>query len=376
MPDHAFRLRNLNRPPTTPGPAATLALELVRLDTTSSEAAAAELLSGRLEAAGLNVERYEHAPGRPSLVARIEGRADGPQLCMSGHLDTVGLGTADWSVSPFGELRDGRLSGRGSSDMKGGVAAIVIAAERLAAGAQLHGGLELVLTASEETGCEGAAHLARIGALGPVDGLLVAEPTRNVAHVAHKGVMRVRASTEGLAAHASTPHLGRNAIYPLTSAVARLADLDFGVGPDPLLGGPTLSVGTIAGGTAVNIVPDHAEAAIDVRTVPGMTTAQVLALLAGAAGSNVALESYLELAPVATDPNHPFAVLCRAQPRGLPYFTDAAVLTPAYGDVPTVICGPGEPDQAHQADEWADSAMIDEAADMFTDIARRWCGVM
>jgi succinyl-diaminopimelate desuccinylase len=353
-----------------------LALDLVRLDTTNSEAAAADMVAERLEAAGLNVERHEHAPGRPSLVARLEGLSDEPRLCMTGHLDTVALGGAPWSVEPFGELREGRLNGRGSSDMKGGVAAIVVAAERLAAGGPLEGAMELVLTASEETGCEGAAHLARTGALGRAGALLVAEPTRGVAHVAHKGVMRVRASTEGVAAHASTPQLGRNAIYPLARAMTGLAELDFGVPPHPLLGAPTLSVGTIAGGTAVNVVPDHAEATIDVRTVPGMAAEQVLELLAEAAGPDVALEPYLELAPVATDPGHPFATLCGAKALGLPYFTDAAVLTPAYGGIPTVIWGPGEPDQAHQTDEWADAAMIDEAADAFTDVARRWCGAM
>jgi succinyl-diaminopimelate desuccinylase len=186
--------------------------------------------------------------------------------------------------------------------------------------------------------------------------------------------MRVRASTEGVAAHASTPQVGRNAIYPLARAMTALAELDFGVPPHPLLGAPTVSVGTIAGGTAVNVVPDHAEAAIDVRTVPRMTAEQVLELLAEAAGPDVALESYLELAPVATDPRHPFAMLCGAQALGLPYFTDAAVLTPAYGGVPTVIWGPGEPDQAHQTDEWADAAMIDQAADAFTDVVRHWYG--
>src|SRR5262245_52957704 len=125
-------------------PAVDLALELVHLDTVNPpghEASAAALLAGRLEKAGFEVMFHEHAPGRPSVVARLAG--DGPALCMTGHLDTVPLGGAPWSVDPFGELRDGRLYGRGSSDMKSGVAAIVVAAERVAALGG--GGLELVL---------------------------------------------------------------------------------------------------------------------------------------------------------------------------------------------------------------------------------------
>jgi succinyl-diaminopimelate desuccinylase len=366
-----------------PGPAVDLALELVRLDTINPpgrERVAADLLAPRLEAAGLTVTRHEHARGRTSLVARLAGTSDRPALCMTGHLDTVPLGGAPWTAEPFGELRDGRLHGRGASDMKGGVAAIVLAAERLAAEGPLAAGLELVLCAGEETGCEGARHLAEQGALGRAGAVLVAEPTGGVPHVAHKGVLWVRASAQGVAAHGSAPQLGRNAIYPLARAVAALAEIELQAPPHPLLGRPTLSVGTIAGGTTVNVVPDRAEAAIDIRTVPGMTTAAILERLAAAAGPEVALEPRVDLAPVVTEPDDPFARLCldvsgeRPPPHGLAYFTDAAALAPAYGGPPTIIWGPGEAAQAHQTDEWADAALIDAAADAFTEVARRWCG--
>ena len=360
-----------------------LALELIRLDTINppgNEVVAADLLGRRLEAAGLDVARHEHGPGRTSLVARWPGSDPGrAALCLTGHLDTVPLGGAPWSVEPFGELKDGRLHGRGASDMKGGVAAIVVAAERVAALGQGAAGLELVLCAGEETGCEGALHLARAGALGRAGAVLVAEPTGGVPHVGHKGVVWARASTEGVAAHGSAPHLGRNAIYPLAAAVAALADVTFDVPPHPLLGDPTLNVGTIAGGTSVNVVPDRAEALIDVRTVPGLTGAAVLERLQAAAGPDVALEPLIDLGPVASDPDDPWVrtvfEIVPAEPRGLAYFTDAAALTPAYGDPPTVIWGPGEAAQAHQTDEWAEAAKIDEAADAFTELARRWCGL-
>jgi succinyl-diaminopimelate desuccinylase len=361
-----------------PSPAVDLALELIRLDTVNPpgrEAAAADLLSGRLEAAGLEVDRHEHAPGRTSLVARLPGT--GPALCLTGHLDTVPLGGAPWSVEPFGELRDGRLYGRGSSDMKGGVAAIVVAAERVAALGAGEAGLELVLCAGEETGCEGARHLAETGALGRAGAVLVAEPTGGVPHVAHKGVLWVRARTEGVSAHGSSPHLGRNAIYPLAAAVAALAEVRLEASEHPLLGSPTLNVGTISGGTVVNVVPDRAEARIDIRTVPGMATEAVLDALRAAGGPDVEFESVLDLAPVASDPEDPWvrSVLDGVEPAGLAYFTDAAALTPAYGSPPTVIWGPGEAAQAHQTDEWASAASVEAAAESFFDVARRWCGV-
>jgi succinyl-diaminopimelate desuccinylase len=354
--------------------AVDLALELVRLDTVNPpgrEEAAASLLGDRLRAAGFDVTFHEHAPGRPSVVARLEG--EGPALCMTGHLDTVPLGGAPWSVEAFGELRDGRLYGRGSSDMKGGVAAIVAAAERLG-----RGPLEIVLCAAEETGCEGALHLAESGALGRAGAVLVAEPTGGVPHVAHKGVLWARATTEGKSAHGSSPHLGRNAIYPLAAAVAALAELDFEVEPHPILGEPTLNLGTINGGSGINLVPDRAEAGIDIRTVPGMTSSDVLDRLRSLAGAEVTIEAILDLPPVSTDPDDPFvrsaAEVAGSSGGGLAYFTDAAALTPAYGTPPTVIWGPGEAAQAHQTDEWASAEKIEAAAEGYYELARRWCG--
>jgi succinyl-diaminopimelate desuccinylase len=360
--------------------AVELALELVRLDTVNPpgrEADAASLLGERLSAAGFELSSHEHAPGRPSLVARLRG--DGPALCMTGHLDTVPLGGAPWSVEAFGELRDGRLYGRGSSDMKSGVAAIVVAAERVAALDGRSAGLELVFCAAEETGCEGALHLASCGALGEVGAVLVAEPTGGVPHVAHKGVLWARASTEGKSAHGSAPELGRNAIYPLAAAVAAFAGLEFDVPPHPVLGEPTFNVGVISGGSGINLVPDRAEAGIDIRTVPGMSGDDVLERLRSLAGPEVTVESLLDLAPVATDPGDAFvrgvADVAGSSAGGLAYFTDAAALSPAYGNPPTVIWGPGEAGQAHQTDEWASVEKIEAAAEGYFEVACRWCGV-
>ena len=358
--------------------AVDLALELVKLDTINPpgrEEPAADLLERRLSAAGLSVERHEHGPGRVSLVARLPG--DGPSLCLTGHLDTVPLGGAPWSVEPFGEIRDGRLYGRGSTDMKGGVAAIVVAAERVAALGG--GGLELVLCAGEETGCEGALALASSGALGTCGAVLVAEPTGGVPHVAHKGVLWSRAACSGKIAHGSSPHLGVNAIYPLARAISALEGLQFEVPDHDVLGSPTLNVGTITGGVGVNVVPDRASAAIDVRTVPGLSSDAVLTALRAAAGDEVDIEPWVDLEPVVTDPADPWVqsvfAVAGSSGGGLAYFTDAAALTPAYGSPPTVIWGPGEAAQAHQTDEWAETAKIEAAADAFTEVARRWCGV-
>jgi succinyl-diaminopimelate desuccinylase len=367
-----------------------LTQELIRTRTVNppgDEEKAASLLGARLEAAGLEVSAHEFAPGRTSLVARTRSRGERPALCLTGHLDTVPLGRADWSRDAFAaEIDADRLYGRGTSDMKGGTAAIVVAAERIAALGEGDAGLELVLCAGEETGCEGALALAQAdGALGQAGAVLVAEPTTNHPCVAHKGVVWADAVARGKTAHGSMPHLGENAIYKLARAVARLEDFALEAGEHPLLGLPTVSLGTLSGGLNINSVPDYATAGIDVRTVPGMSGDDVLAALAARLGEEVELEPRVVLDPIDTDPadrwvQEVFEVMGpligeTPEPRGLAYFTDAAALAPAYGRPPTIICGPGDAEQAHRTDESCSVAALEASAEGLFEIARRWCAL-
>ncbi len=369
-------------------PVVALTRELVRTDTINppgQEGRAADVLGARLEAAGLEVTTHELEPGRPNVVARWPGRGDAPALCLTGHLDTVPLGGADWQRDPLGAEIDGdRLHGRGSSDMKGGVAAIVVAAERIAGLGRGRAGLEIVLTAAEETGCLGALSLARAdGALGRAGAMLVAEPTTNEPCVAHKGVVWLDLVAEGRTAHGSMPHLGENAIHKLARAITRLDGFRFDTEPHDLLGEPTLNVGTVSGGININSVPDRASAGLDVRTVPGLTADAVVAQIAAAAGDEVRVDTRLALDAVDSDPADQWVASVLevmsplagtdGTPRGLAYFTDASALAPAYGTPPTVICGPGDADQAHRTDESCSVAALEAAAEGFFEVARRWC---
>jgi succinyl-diaminopimelate desuccinylase len=371
-------------------PVVALTRELVGIDTINPpghEGRAAVVLAERLEAAGLEVAAHDLEDGRTNVVARWPGSEDAPALCLTGHLDTVPLGGADWERDPFAAEIDGdRLYGRGASDMKGGVAAIVVAAERIAELGRGRAGLELVLTAGEETGCTGALAVAGAdGALGRAGAMLVAEPTTNQPCVAHKGVVWLDLVAEGRTAHGSMPHLGENAIHKLARAVTRLDGFAFDVAAHELLGDPTLNVGTVTGGININSVPDRATAGLDVRTVPALDADAVAAQLAAAAGDEVRLRIRLALDAVDTDPSEPwvrevFDVMAEVAgtdttPRGLAYFTDAAALAPAYGTPPTVICGPGDADQAHRTDESCSVSALEAAAEGFFQIARRWCGL-
>ena len=365
-----------------------LTRELLAIDTINPpghEARAAAIVGRRLQDAGLAVREHGMGEGRTSIVARWPGRGDAPALCLTGHLDTVPLGRADWTRDPFaGEVDGDRMYGRGASDMKGGVAAIVVAAERVAALGRADAGLEVVLCAGEETGCEGALALTREGALGRVGAVLVAEPTTNQPCVAHKGVVWLDAVTEGRTAHGSMPELGHNAVLAMARALANVDSGALRSTTHPLLGEATLNVGTMSGGININSVPDRATAGLDVRTVPGLGADDVVAQLAALLGDEVRLQPRLALDAIDTDPDDPwvaevFAAMAplldeAPTPRGLAYFTDAAALSPAYGSPPTIVCGPGDADQAHRTDESCSVAAVQAAAEGFFEVARRWCG--
>lgn len=358
---------------------------LVRFDTvnpTSPERDCAEHLARLLEAGGFAVARHEFAPRRTSLVAR-SGRGRRDPLCFAGHIDTVPFGAARWTHAPLGgELDGGRLYGRGASDMKSGVAAFVSAALDVAR-ADPAADLVLVIVAGEETGCEGSAHLARTaGALGRAGAMVVAEPTGNYPMVGHKGALWLKARTRGVTAHGSMPERGVNAIYRAARAVTRLEGHRFAVPADPLLGSPTLNVGTIAGGLNVNSVPDEAVIGIDVRTVPAQRNDEVRAELARLLGGEVELEPIVDAGALRTDDAHPWVqeVFALAEPllgerpvpRSASYFTDASHLTPAFGGAPTVVLGPGELALCHQTDEYCLVRRVEEATGLFRELARRW----
>jgi succinyl-diaminopimelate desuccinylase len=358
---------------------------LVRFDTvnpTSPERPCAEHLGALLEGAGFAVARHEFAPGRTSLVART-GPGRRPALCFAGHIDTVPFGAARWSRDPLGgELDGGKLYGRGSSDMKSGVAAFVSAAIDVArAGSRAD--LVLVIVAGEETGCEGSAHLVRTaGALGSAGAMIVAEPTGNYPFVGHKGALWLRARTRGVTAHGSMPERGVNAVYKAARAVARLEAHRFAVPPDPLLGAPTLNVGTFHGGLNVNSVPDEAVIGIDLRTIPAQRNDATRAELARLLGDDVELSTLIDVESLRTDERHPWVqeVFSLAErvlgerpvARSASYFTDASMLTPAYGNVPTLVLGPGELALCHQTDEYCEVRRVEQAAELYRELAVRW----
>lgn len=350
--------------------AVALTQDLVRFDTRNppgDEAACMAFLADLLGANGFAVTLSEFGPNRLNLVAR---RGEGPAPVFTGHLDVVPLGSTAWTQQPFGgDVVDGKLYGRGSCDMKAGVAAMIAAAI-----AEPDAPVTLILTGGEETGSNGARALAEAGALPAATLLVVGEPTAGKLLAGHKGAFWLRATTHGVTAHGSTPHLGDNAVYKAARAITALEDFGFNHPPHPIMGSPTLNVGMVSGGLNINSVPDAAEFTLDIRTVPGMSHAHVheqLAFTMPAAD----LATLVDLPSVWSDPDHPVmqqladawrrATGRETEPRSAAYFTDASILTPALGDVPTVICGPGDPALAHKTDEYCEVAAIHEAVAIY-----------
>ncbi len=335
--------------------------------------------------AGLETSVYVFAPDRANLIARLGAGSATPPLCFTGHVDTVPLGNAAWRVDPFaGEIIDGKLYGRGTADMKCGVAAFVAAicgvADRLRSGA----GAVLVITAGEEIGCEGAFALARGDMLGKAGAIVVAEPTSNAAVVGHKGALWLKLILKGVTAHGSMPDLGVNAAYKAARAITLLEDFRFNVAPHPHLGAPTLNVGTVHAGLNVNSVPDRAEIGLDIRSIPGLDHERIKQQLGAELGAEVEIETIVDVGAVWTDPSSPWIRQVHETvqrltgeavgpgPRTAPYFTDASVLTPAFGNPPTIILGPGEAARAHQTDEYCSVDRIHEAAAIYAALATDW----
>jgi succinyl-diaminopimelate desuccinylase len=360
-----------------------LARQLIGFDTINppgNESAATHWI-GDLLGAGFDCRYHEFAPNRASLLASLPGI--GAPLAFTGHVDTVPLGAEPWSRHPFGEVDGDRLYGRGASDMKGAVAAIVAMALRHAAMPAPRTGLLLLITSGEETTCQGAAHLAEtVDLRGMAGALVVGEPTSNRPVIAHKGCARYRVATHGVAAHASMPEHGVNAIHKLADIIGALRRFEFGVAPHPILGGPTLNIGTIRGGSAINIVADAAEIGVDIRLVPGQPEARVRQQLQELVGSEGRVELLEQAASVATEPDHPWVVdaVRRVSARfgesltagGVPYFTDASVLTAALGGVPTLILGPGEASMAHKVDEYCRISLLEQSVEIYAELARSW----
>jgi succinyl-diaminopimelate desuccinylase len=331
-----------------------------------------------------DIEYKSFDANRLHLIAEKGLSSKKAPIVLSGHFDTVPLGNKEWTVDPFaGEVKNGKIWGRGSSDMKGGLAAMILASISAFAGAPPEGGIRIIFTAGEEMGCRGITKLVdEKGLHGDASAVIVGEPTANLPATGHKGAIYLKVVAHGKTAHSSMPELGDNAIYKAARSINKIMDFRFDADPDPLLGLPTVNVGMISGGMNLNSVPDHAEFTIDFRTTTRVDHSKILEKLTGEIGNETEIETLVDLKPVYTPEDVPFIKLvykvCGIEkpaagfPMALPYLTDGAVLQRFYKGAPTIILGPGLPEMAHQTDEYCLVKELEKSVNIYKDIIINW----
>ena len=308
---------------------------------------------------GVQADLPEILPGRPNVVGRFPSDRPGkPKLLLCPHLDTVSV--RGMKIDPFAaDRRAGKVHGRGTTDTKGTMAAMLWALAELGPDAVARLGHEVWFAGlmDEEAGNKGAYALAET--FPDAAFALVGEPTRcQIVHTT-KGVTWLLLRTTGRAAHSASPHLGDNAIYKMADAIRAVRDEllpAFAREPDPVLGAATASVGIIGGGTKVNIVPERCVVELDLRTVPSQDRPgfldEIRALLQQAC-PDLEVEQIRAHAPLHTAPGHPCVRALEAAGGrcvGAPWFCDGSVLAAA--GIPAVAAGPGDIAQAHTADEF------------------------
>lgn len=323
----------------------------------------------------IETEWIEVAPKRICLVATLpasEVAAEPKTIGFSGHLDTVPVQTIGWTKQPFGgEISDGRIYGRGASDMKSGVMAMVNAMIELKDCADRPNHLKLLITSDEENGMTGAKHLTERGDADDLDALLITEPTSGMIGYAQKGVVGIEVTCVGKGAHSSAPQLGKNAIDDLYRVIQEVKSDRFTITDNrhPQLGPVVASITSIQGGEGPNVIPSNASFYMDIRTIPGFGRLEILEAFAHIEQRlrkedptfAMTLRVIKEIPSCETDANAPFLeTVARhmetiaghpARRVAIPGGTDGAMFSQANRTFPIAVASFHDFRLAHQVDE-------------------------
>jgi len=366
---------------------------LKRLIATRPTAAEGELnaalvLAEYFAANGLACQLDTWDERRANLTVRVKAGGNRPGLLFATHLDVVPPGEAAWRHPPFEATEaSGRIYGRGTADMKGGLAAAATAiVEAVKSGIALKGDVIFTAVAGEETDSRGARRFVEqySGELaGRLAGVVICEPTRFDVITAHRGILWLEITTGGKTAHGSMPHLGVNAIMKMNRLLSRLDGFEIPHKPNPLLGGCSMSVNRIEGGKATNVIPDRCTAEVDIRTLPGQEHSEIIAEFERVFGELRADDPHFETRTsvirsaraLQTDPNCPFVkafldVMGVEKPIGVGFTTDGPHFVPL--NAPIVIFGPGDPAVCHQPDEYIEIAAVEEGHRKYLRIIERF----
>jgi succinyl-diaminopimelate desuccinylase len=363
--------------------------KLIQAETTAEkgELAAAEVIADEFGQSGIDSHVDSWDKKRANVVAHVKSAGRRAGLLFACHLDVVGPGEEAWEHPAFTAVESkGKIYGRGAVDMKGGTAAAVIAIRQIVeSGVKLQGDIVFAAVAGEETDSAGAKRFVddkgRLSGLAPegLAGIVIPEPTDFDVVTAHRGILWLQISTKGKAAHSSAPQLGVNAIGSMRLVLNELQSYEIKAEPHELLGTCTMSVNTIAGGKAMNVVPDKCSIGIDFRTLPQQNHGEIIADLQKISAKLKAANEHFDadisvlrqVRPLETNTNSEFVkAFCSAvgtdETKPVGYTTDGPYFASLGG--PVVIFGPGKPHLCHKPNEYIDISDLEKAVEHYKNI--------
>jgi succinyl-diaminopimelate desuccinylase len=363
--------------------------KLIQAETTAEngELAAAEVIADEFGRSRIDSRVDSWDQTRANVVAHVKSAGRRASLLFACHLDVVGPGEAAWEHPAFAAIEsDGKIYGRGSVDMKGGTAAAVTAIRQIVeSGIKLQGDIIFAAVAGEETDSAGAKRFVDDKGLLPelapqgLAGVIIPEPTDFEVVTAHRGMLWLQITTKGKAAHSSAPQLGVNAINSMRLILNELESYEIKAGPHQLLGTCSMSVNTIAGGKAMNVVPDKCSIGIDFRTLPQQNHDQIIGdlrkIFARLKAANEHFDADIsvlrEVQALETNKDSEFvkafcSVVGTDETKSVGYTTDGPYFASLGG--PVVIFGPGKPHLCHKPDEYIDISDLEKAVEYYKNI--------
>lgn len=358
--------------------------QLIEAESTESagELGAAEVISAQFARFGIKSDIDTWDKKRANITVHIQSTGKKPALLFACHLDVVGPGQASWKNPPFAAVeRDGKIYGRGSTDMKGGTATVVTAiCEIINSGVELQGDIIFTAVAGEETdSCGAEKFMTKQSQIPKCLGVIIPEPTDFTIVSAHRGMLWLEISTKGKAAHGSTPQLGVNAITSMRRFLNELDNYDLTVKTHELLGTCSISINTISGGKTRNVVPDKCVCGIDIRTIPGVNHQDIIAdfrqifnkLKSEDPEFEAEISIFRQVHSLETDRNSDFvrdfcSCLGIDKTVAVGFTTDGPHFVQL--DAPVLIFGPGKPEICHKPDEFIEIADLEKAAKSYEQI--------
>ncbi len=359
--------------------------KLIQAETTTEkgELVAANIISEQFSRSGIAGRVDSWGSNRANLIAQIDSSGRRAALLFACHLDVVPAGESKWQHPPFDAVEsEGRIYGRGSADMKGGIASVVTAVRQVVeSGVKLQGDIIFFAAAGEETDSCGAKRFIRdwSGQLPQLAGVVIPEPTDFEIVTAHRGILWLKVKTSGKAAHGSAPQLGINAITSMRAVLNELDNFKIRFEPHQLLGDCSMSVNTITSGKAINVVPDMCSIGIDIRTLPGQNYQDIIddlqKIFAKLKQKNPQFDASVsiirEVGALETNNNCDFvgnfcSAVGTSKTRAVGFTTDGPFF--ASLDVPVVVFGPGKGELCHKPDEYIDISDVEKAVEYYKNI--------